>query len=104
MHFPEKWCYSIHQAVIDLWQWMVIKQNGEVFQSQHLYFNTEIALSHIDYEHLNRQIEYLPEEIIILEAPSLLISCFAYLYWVKVMSLARENCKGKTIQHLYFNT
>ncbi len=103
MHFPEKWRYNQHQAIVNLWQWMIIKQNGQVIQSQYLYFNTEIGLGHIDYEHENSQIEYQSEEIVVLDASALLINCFAYLYWIKVMSLARENCIGKLFQYLYFD-
>ncbi len=98
MNFPEKWCYNIHHACVDLWQWMVIKKNGEVIQSQYMYFNTEIANQYIDYDiEQNSQIEYQPKEMIGLDTPTLLINCFAYLYWVKVMTFARENCTGKII-------
>ncbi len=95
MYFPAEWCYNEYQARVDLWRWMVIKKNGELIQSKHLYFNTEIALLDVRCKYQNFQINYHPEKIIALDASALLINCFSYLYWEKVMSLARENCVGE---------
>ncbi len=94
MIFPREWNYNENQAKVNIWQWMIIKQTGQLIQSEFKYFNTEIAQSQLEPPFSPREIEFNSEEIVLVNARKLLIYCFAYLYWERVMEIARQNCRG----------